>query len=97
MNVGKILRNDLYFFLSLMRGFRSLGHTFDRAKISRNYPLHANYSSRQQLYESCNTARAAGRPAKMPLEAHSGHDSSKLIDFVNLPNMRFRGVLDENS
>ena len=51
-------------------------------------------TSGNQLYESCNTARAAGRPAKIQLEAHSGWDSSKITNFVNLPDVHFR---DENS
>ena len=38
-------------------------------------------TSGNQLYESCDTARAAGRPAKIQLEAHRDHDTSKFINF----------------
>ncbi len=36
------------------------------------------------------TARAVDRPAKIQLEAHSGHDSSKYINFVYLQDMHVR-------
>ena len=69
--------------------FRNFINNLVAAKL--RFPMHRYYSSRvNQLYESCNTARAAGRPAIIQLDAHSGHDSSKFINFANLSDVHFR-------
>ena len=69
--------------------FLNFTHILVASKL--RFPLHRYYSSTgNQLYESCNGARAAGRPAKMQLEAHSGQDSP---NFINSDIFRHRHFL----